>query len=151
MAYPMDQRTGGALGEIGEQGVAGLAIAAARSLYFDELVVVQRAGRFCGHGFCQAGVSEPDEGSQIVGQATEVAALFLTEGGGYRRGRSSRGGLARNALLAGLGSSAPGADAFGFVQATSRGARSRRPGRPGTAGWNVFLDHEAIVSAEPEL
>jgi hypothetical protein len=134
-----------------EQGVAGRAIATTRSLYLDELVVVQRTGCLCGHCFCQAGVSEADKGLQLVSEATEVAALLFGEVGGYRRGWSGRGGLARNALLARLGSGAAGADAFGFVQAASRGARSSGSARPGAAGGDVFLDHRAIVSAEPEL
>jgi hypothetical protein len=151
IAYSKDQRAGGALGEVAEQRITGLAIAAARCLYLDELVIVQRTGCLCGHGLCQAGVSEADEGLQVVSQATEVAALLFTEDRGYRLGRGSHGGGAWNALLAGLRGGATGADAFGLVQTTARGACGRESGRPGAAGGDVFLGHEAIVSAAPEL
>jgi hypothetical protein len=152
VAYPVDERAGGALGEVGEEGVAGRAIAATRGFYLDEFVVVQRTGGFRRDGVREAGVSEADQGLQVVSQAAEVAALLFGEVGGYRRGRWGCGGLAWYALLAGLGSDAAGTDAFGLVEAASpRRARARGSGRPGAAGWDVFLDHGPIVNAEAEL
>jgi hypothetical protein len=139
------------LGEVGEEGVAGCAIAAARGFYLDELVVVQRTGGFCGDCVCEASVPEADQGLQVVSQAAEMAALLFGQVGGYPRGRWWCGGLAWNPLLAGLGSDAAGADAFGLVEAASRWAPGRGSDRPGAAGGDVFLDHGPIVNAEAEL
>jgi hypothetical protein len=70
VADSVDQRAGCTLGEFGEKGVAGHAIAATWGFHLDQLVIVQCAGGFCCDRVREAGVTEADDGLELVGQTT---------------------------------------------------------------------------------
>ena len=64
------------LGEPVERCVARLAVPS-WALYLNELVILERTGRFLCDGVSQAGSPHPDDRLEGMGEATEVLALFL--------------------------------------------------------------------------
>ncbi len=86
-------------------GIPGFPVAP-WALHLDELVIVKRPGCFGGDRLSEAGVTQADQGLQVVGQATQVAALLLGELRGYRR-CSNGFVLSAVRLLRGLGGVPP--------------------------------------------
>jgi hypothetical protein len=142
VADSVDQSAGCTLGQVGEEGVAGFAIAATGGFHLDQLVIVQGPGGFCCDRVGEAGVTEADDRLELVGKATQVAALLFGE---LRRGWRRNGGRGRPlgcSFLPWLTGSAPCTDTLRSVQAASSGSLCGGSGRPGAAGGDAFLVHK---------
>jgi hypothetical protein len=76
VADPTDERAARSLRKAGERRIAHGALGTAHA-NLDQFVIVQGPRRLGDHGLGEAGVADQDDGFEGVGEALEVATLFV--------------------------------------------------------------------------